>query len=426
MPRSSDGDDLIARIVELEPARGTPPLSRRAIRHLTRAATNTKHDAQAWTWPKYRLASLGALVGSSALVVAAIVGLDSLGTPVATFATSAPSAIRTTSHPRLPPVSTSDAYGDRDFGDVASSLTSGVAACPLTIEAHSDGDGLRRGPGRATAYQIASPLSPRRALLSLAPDFGLGTSRVRWFAMGAHARGWWVGKLSGPSLTTYSARGITWWSYAAPRESMRRLVHDAGERGRNVLSGTASARDAERLLEGLVSRVQLSNPTEARSSTSVEVAVPLAVHGVMTDEHFAVDYFPGGRLAAANGPLTSVVREVSYPAITPLYAAQLLRQPKGALVGLLAPSSTGSAGPPTGAPVSTLYCNAMQSIDSVSSATMTLSTNVLSDGRVWLLPSWTFSATDDQYSGAKSVAISPRYLDYLPASIRYSRQKGTR
>jgi hypothetical protein len=76
--------------------------------------------------------------------------------------------------------------------------------------------------------------------------------------------------------------------------------------------------------------------------------------------------------------------------------------------------------------VSTLYCNAMQSIDSVSSATMTLSTNVLSDGRVWLLPSWTFSATDDQYSGAKSVAISPRYLDYLPASIRYSRQKGTR
>ena len=118
---------------------------------------------------------------------------------------------------------------------------------------------------------------------------------------------------------------------------------------------------------------------------------------------------------------------MAYPTIAPLSAAQLLRRPKGALVALRGPSSTTPATAPThsGTPTSTLYCNAVAGVESVSDATMTLSTHVLSSGAVWLLPSWTYSVDHHQVTAATSVAIAPRYLLYRTTTIRYG-PHGTR
>ena len=360
---ASEPDDLIARIAAIEPARGTPPLSRRAIRTLTRAASVARHDAPAWTWPKYRLASIGAFVGSSALVVAAIVGLDALGAPAPGVIAA---AIRTTSHPLEHAAPQLGAVANTEFSASFSSPAKDAGACPVALVPMSDYAGLRQGAGRATAYRIGSPLSPSRAVLELAPRFGLGTSQLKWFALGAHEKGWWVGSLNGPSLTTYSSRGITWWSYSARKESERRLLHDAGAQGANVPTGAVSSHAAARLLARIVPGAQLGTPLTLRSATAVAVGVPLTVHGIATDERFSVDYFPGGRLAAASGPLTSVVSSVAYPTIAPLSAAQLLRRPKGALVALRGPSSTTPATAPThsGTPTSTLYCNAVAGVES--------------------------------------------------------------
>jgi hypothetical protein len=420
---TNDPDDLIGRIAAIEPARGTPPLSGHSIRSLTRAATATSREASAWTWPRYRLASLGALVGSSALVVAAILGLDAVGAPVPGVMT----AVRTTSHPSLvPPTLAYVVHADTSGGYGSESSAKSTGACPVTLVTGSENDGLRHGSGHATAYRIESALSPSRAVLALAPRLGLETSPLRWFPIGAHARGWWVGSLAGPSLTTYSAKGITWWSYAARKESERRLLGDAGPHGANVRSAAASSRAAERVLAQLVPGVQLGRPMAVRSATDVEVDVALAVHGVATDERFDVEYLPGGRLGAASGPLTSVVGEVTYPTIAPLSAARLLRQPKGALVGLRGLSSASATAPAhSGMPAPTLYCTATASVESVSDASMTLSANVLANGAVWLLPSWSFSTADDEIVSASLVAISPRYLLYEVPRIRY-RGRGSR
>jgi hypothetical protein len=421
---TNDPDDLIGRIAAIEPARGTPPLSGHSIRSLTRAATATPRAAPAWTWPKYRLASLGALVGSSALVVAAIVGLDAVGAPVPGVMT----AVRTTSHPSLVPPTLAyivHAEANSWYG-TDTLLAKSMGACPVTLVTGSESAGLRHGSGHATAYRIESALSPSRAVLALAERLGLETSPLRWFPIGAHARGWWVGSLGGPSLITYSAKGITRWAYAARKESERRLLGDAGPHGANVPSAAASSRAAERVLAQLVPGVQLGRPLAVRSATDVEVDVALTVHGVATDERFDVEYLPGGRLGAASGPLTSVVGEVTYPTITPLSAARLLRQPKGDLVGLRGLSSAATTAPKhSGTPAPTLYCAATASVESVSDASMTLSANVLANGAVWLLPSWSFSTADDEVVPASLVAISPRYLLYEVPRIRY-RGRGSR
>jgi len=185
MPMSGDGDELIARIAALEPARGTAPLSKRSIRSLIRAATVTPHEARTWTWPRYRLASLGTLIGSSALVIAAIVGLDSVGSSLPTVLAS---AARTARHPLVPPSSPSVAgYSFAAFAITSS--TAGAMGCPVILADHADANVLASGPSHATAYRVESRLSPSRALLALAPAFGLGTSSVKWFSMRAHARG---------------------------------------------------------------------------------------------------------------------------------------------------------------------------------------------------------------------------------------------
>jgi hypothetical protein len=167
--------------------------------------------------------------------------------------------------------------------------------------------------------------------------------------------------------------------------------------------------------------VQLGGTITSRSATSEGVMVPLAVHGVVTDQRFGVDFYPGGRLAAAAGPLANVIGEVTYPTISPRSAARLLQRPIGALVALGPLSSMATTGSPghSGMPVSTLYCSAEKSLESASKASLTLSTKVLSNGNVWLLPTWTYSAIPDGYSEATSVAISPKYLHYRPATVRY-------
>ncbi len=425
MPMAGDGDELIARIAALEPARGTAPLSRRSIRSLVRAATVTPHEARTWTWPRYRLASLGALIGSSALVIAAIVGLDSVGSSLPSVVAS---AARTAHHPLVPPSSPSmPGYSFNTEAATASSTTR-AAGCPVIVADRANTHVLASGPRHATAYRVESLLPPSRALLSLAPAFGLGTSSVKWFSMRAHARGWWVGSLAGPSLTTYSSRGITWWSYFGRRESATQLLQSAGRHGQNLLSSTVSTHDAMELLAGLVPGAQLGGPTVSRSATSEEVVIPLAVHGVVTDLRFDVDYYPGGLLAAAAGPLASVIQEVTFPTISSRSAARLLRRPMGALVALTTPSSatTRESPVPSGMAGSTLYCSAEKSVESVSMASLTLSTNVLSNGHVWLLPTWTYSAIRYASDEVNSVAVSPKYLHYRRAMVRYRTGKRKR
>jgi hypothetical protein len=430
MSMSSDRDDLIARVAALEPARGTPRLSRRTIRSLVRATTATPWAARTWTRPRYRLASLGALVGSGALAVAAFIGLESVGPSLPAALTS---AVRTTSHPPVPSLWSADVQYSSQHGSPDATGFTASASCPVALQVRGAASvPFPPGPRQATAYRIASLLSPPRALLALAPVFGLATARVKWFSSGAHARGWWVGTLSGPSLTTYAAAGITWWSYVGPREASQHLIPESVLDVRHQSDAT-SVHDAMRLLSRLGAAGTLGSPTTQRSPASVQVSFPLSVHGVVTDEHYIVTYYPGRHLAAADGPLTAIVRGVTYPTVTPLTAVQLLRRPQGALVALAPPTSTSATGTTTtsGRHVSTLYCGAMSSLLSVTNASMTLTTKELSDGSAWLLPSWTFSRAVPQggtygRNEASSVAINPRYLDYLPAKVHLRVPKGTR
>jgi hypothetical protein len=292
------------------------------------------------------------------------------------------------------------------------------AGCPVLLDVRRASSVLLpQGPGRATAYRISSPLSPSRALLALAPAFGLDASQVMWFRTGGHTKGWWTGSLAGPSLTTFSSKGITWWSYVGPRELGQ-------HRGGRLATGAVTRRATLQLLGRVATSAQLGALVEARTLTSVRDFVPLRVHGVTTDEAFRISFASGGRIAAAVGPLATVTSAVTYPTISALDAARMLRRPMGKLVGLAAPTSTASR-TSTRRPGPTVYCGDVMSLEHVSSASLTLRTAKLADGRVWLLPSWTFSGTrmvawsaEAAFGAASAVAINPRFLDYQPAAIR--------
>ena len=90
---------------------------------------------------------------------------------------------------------------------------------------------------------------------------------------------------------------------------------------------------------------------------------------------------------------------------------------------VVAPNATTTRARTVGRSVPTAVCGVPSDVIPVSGASMTLSTRELSNGRVWLLPSWTFSGSMKSVIPSANavtwVAISPKFLDYGPALIRY-------
>ena len=177
MERQSGDDELLTRITRIDPAAGAAPLSDgaldRVVRHAMTPAPRT------WTWARFQLATVGAFVGSSALVIAGIVGLNAAA-------------------PSLPVLA------------LGSSSTPNAEMIPY-LDYHFTADpSLPDSAGSATAYELTSAEDPTAAASMLAKGLhvpGTVTTTTDGYAE--------VGPDSGSNVSAWNSDGVVDWSYVA-------------------------------------------------------------------------------------------------------------------------------------------------------------------------------------------------------------------
>jgi hypothetical protein len=394
-------DELTSRAAALAPGRNAPRLSPEELRSLATHAMRKPQvrDAKsssprAWSRRRVGYASLGAVIGSGALLVAVILGigaaapsLPALGSPATT--TSLPVRSLPVLKVRSGPVS--GGYG-----------MGGLATNSVVIYKFVADPDLSTATGSSTAYVLSSPADMATATGTIATALGLPDT-VTYLG----PENYNGGSADGPNVTVDSVAGILNWLY--PTWSGNVNTDPALANPQSIAvnpnaplpSDGQATTDAEQLLQAAgVSVNELGVPTVSRYEAGVNVAFQVAAGGLQTDQEMQVEYGPGATVLTASGIIATTTPSTTYPTISPTDA-----------VGLLTSTSDSSSGPTS---------SSIVTVD-ISQATMTLATYTLEDGRNCLLPTWNLSGSesgstgpaDSTYSGSV-LAVPAKYVQFEP------------
>jgi len=148
--------------------------------------------------------------------------------------------------------------------------------------------------------------------------------------------------------------------------------------------------------------------------------IPLAVHGVVTDQRFDVDYYAGGPPRGSCGatgerhPGGDLPHDLlAQRGKTPATSDRGAPRADDAVLG----DDEGVACFRRGCRSPRCIAVPRRALRVFRWRSLTLSTNVLSNGHVWLLPTWTYSAIRYANDEVNSVAVSPKYLHYRRATF---------
>jgi len=472
MDRTDGTDNLNSRMAGIDPARGIAPLSEGAIERVTRNAMSPAPTP--WTWGKYRLASLGAFAGSTAVVVAAILGIQAAAQELPVLAIGAP---------------TSSAAGQ-----TKGSTTPNAMMMPYLRYEFTVGPNLSSSTGSGTSYELGTSIDAQAAAAQLAKAFGISGDVTSPY-QGAYQ----VGPDAGPNVSTYTSGGIVQWTYSAasatvssppPPATTAPTAPDA-----TLPSDAQAASDARALLTsaGVDASTLGAAKVDSSSGTEVDVTIPMVVDGLVTDQSFYVAYGSGDAVVSASGVFATVSPMTTYPTIAPTDAVNVLIAHHGfvyyggvmpmagaaatpstvpsttpsagsasgnsgptgsttvpintgptAVTGNTGPSgTTGNTGPtgvtgntgpsgttgntgPTGVtgntgpsgttgPTGTTDGPPVISVE-IDQATLTLATYTLTDGTTWLLPTWSLSGTE---TGSTVTAGSTYQASVLAIDSQY-------
>jgi hypothetical protein len=450
MQRQTRDDELLSRIARFDPAAGIAPLSDGALDRVVRQAMTPA--PRTWTWARFQLATFGALVGSSVLVIAAIVGIDAAA-------------------PSLPVIALSDASSPN------------ARTIPYLDYQFAADKSLPSSAGSATAYQLTSNENPVAAASSLAS--GLQVPGMVTTSSDGYAH---VGPSSGTNVSAWTSNGVVNWSYVAGspgatdpgggtgatgstrstgrtgstgtigalESTVPAGAHDGagangstgstGPPGSTGASGPAGAgtsgvsglptslqasQQAVSVLNELGINSDLGTPQIDVSNSEVDVTVPLVIDGESSDQSYVLAYGANDELERASGILAAAIPKSAYPTIAPSEVVSILNDDHGfifyggiaPLTGLAPPSratpttsgstppvtsrssfGTGALGqigltpttlPPATGVTSTTLLSGPPVVDvDINAASMVLGTYTLANGTTWLLPTWDVSGPE--------------------------------
>lgn len=388
MQQLGEHDELIARIAGLDPARSAAPISQGALERIARRAMHP--DPAPWGRWRLRLAAFGTLVGTSAVVLAAIVGIDAAAPslPVLTLGIPAGTSVS--------PLADGSTATSTQFGaQGANSYVQPTLPTVLTYE-FTTGSSLPVTGGTAAAFELSSPITARAEAVRLAASFDVG-GPVRSTYRGFYA----VGPTTGPEVSTWTTSGVVNWSFRAGISVAQGGAPATGRASGPLPSRAEASLDALTLLGGLGISNTLGPAYIERSSSEVDVWVPIVVEGLSTDLYFYVTYGPSGVLESASGMVATVTAGAAYPTIPPSSAVSVLVRDHGSVGegGLLPVTGLGPSSSATASAASAVHV-------AVDHATLGLSSYTLVDGTTWLLPTWSLTG--------------PEHGDEIPAHTTYS------
>jgi hypothetical protein len=398
--------ELLTRVAAVDPASNLDPLSEGALSRVVRQAMTPA--PRLWSRRRFRLASIGTLVGSGGLVLAGILGIEaaSPGLPVLALGKIPQSSVE--------PQGLSVTY--------APMVT---AQPPFANYSFHSAAGLSSSSTPAIAYRLVSPVGAAAAASKLAITFGV-RGRLVLLSTGAFR----IAAHAGASITTWTSAGVVEWSYRTASATPNRLNANAKGALPNANQATNAALV---LLSRLGVQAGVGLPTSARSPAGVEVAVPLVAGTALTDQADVLAYGVGSLVESAHGVFATEVAGPVYPTISASQAIGILSADHGfVFYGGIAPiesagtpspegsdqaatgthqySSTGGFSAPSGPPAAIVV--------DIDHATLRYATYVLANGSSWLLPTWWLSGTEH----GQGIEAGARYSAYVLAVVpRYVR-----
>lgn len=356
-------DELLARVAMMEPGRTLPRLNSEQLLSLA-------DSAKAWDGPgvdherepvnratprrRLRYVSIGALAGAGALATALLLSVSSVAppssaTPPAGTKSALPSLVLRVDRKPLGS-STAETYNFQFTADPNLSTTSGTG----------------------TGYELTSPSDVEVVASEIESALGVSGPVIQ-----VGSNDYYVGPSGGPDAMVSLENGVLHWEYPVWTDgaSGESVPVDQGSPVPTDAQATASA---QRQLESIgLSGAQLGTPLVSHSSTAVDVAIPMTVGGLSTDQYEEITYGAGGVVIYSSGIVATATPSAAYPTNSPAQAVTLLT----GYSGVLTSGSGGASGSGDSNDVSV-------NIDEASAA---LSTYALTDGTTWLLPAWKLS-----------------------------------
>ena len=401
MERLDGHDELLARISAVDPGARLAPMTDGALDRVTRHAMSPA--PKAWTWRRFKLASLGALVGSGALVIAGILGIESAAQTFPILALGGQSA-------------TSKAGPNAPTAWSGNAMMIPYESFQFTVD-----PSLSSAAGSGTAYQLSSSIDASTAASQVAQALSVPGDVVSQ-GDGSYQ----VGPDNGPDVSTWTSDGIVGFyfesaSTASSDGSLSTPLAPTDPTG-PLPTNAQAAQWATALLGNLGVTSDLGTPSITSDNSEVDVTVPIAVDGLSTDQTFYVAYGPNSTAStpdSVSGEFVTAAAATTYPTISQTDAANVVISDNGlvfcgGIVPINSSGSTGASGasgtsgsspgsPPSSGPVgnasppfttpTTTIPEPVVDVD-LNQATMQLATFSGADGSSWLLPSWAISGPE--------------------------------
>jgi hypothetical protein len=443
MERLDGHDELLSRISAADPAARVAPMTEGTLDRVTRHAMSPA--PKVWTGRRFQLASLGALFGSGALVVAGILGIEAAAQTL----------------PNLPIIALGSQGGSHKAGPNVPGTSQGNAMMIPYESFHFTVDpSLSSSTGTGTAYELSPSIDASTAASQVAQALSVSGDVV---SQGDGS--FQVGPDNGPYVSTWTSNGVVGWYY----ESASTITSVSSSTPPTDPSGSLPSSDqAAQWALSLLGQLGVTSDLGARSvsayDSDVDVTIPILVDGLSTDQTFFVAYGAGSTVTtpdSASGEYVTAAAETSYPTISQTDAANVVIADNGfVFCGGVRPmntsSSSGASGAsgasntssgtgsspgaaPSGGPVGdasppftsttdttpTTIQEPMIDVD-LNQATMQLATFSGADGSSWLLPSWAISGpetgsamTADSTYTANVLAVNAQYVQLQACPMVY-------
>ncbi len=367
----------------------------------------------------FRLKMASAAMAATLLTSGGIVALESSSSPLPILSLGANSSSTAPKSESLPtPGGLSDSkiaggsqssmriWGTYEF-TASDSLSSAPSQAPVyRVSGVSDGDSL--------AIALAKALGVFDATVDVRVTDGYGGMPMKWYEYATD---------NGSISVTVSEQGATTWYFSSPAV----VTPSDNSLNVNTLTKRELASWSNGVIDSLRFDLSLGDATYSIYGDQGSVSYQVLVDGIVTDMSVSLGFNNEGAVLWANGTVATFDRVGNYPLISETAGVDNLST--GSLYG--------------GSPVAKSDAAAgwygdspeLSSTDTetvvvppvikvlITSATVHLSTQQLTDGTVWLIPTFSYSGTTTNEDGTtmestwSTIAVDP---DYLKISVRPS------
>ncbi len=371
----------------------------------------------------FRLKMASAAMAATLLTSGGIVALESSSTPLPVLTLGADSSSTAPKSSSLP-----------TSGGLSDSKIAGGSQSTLRLWGSyefSASDALSSSPGQAPVYRVSGVSDGKGLTIDLAKALGVFDAAVEikvtdgdygipmtWYEYATD---------NGTISVTVSENGATSWYFSSPVTG----VSSDDSLNVNTVTKRELASWSGAVIDGLRFDLSLGEPTYSIYGNQGSVSFQVFVDGIETDMAVSLSFDNQGTLLWANGSVATFDRVGNYPLISErdgvdnLSSGSMYGGGPGLKTGEVADGVASSDGMPDVQSDEVVTPPVIKVL--ITSATVRLSTQYMTDGSVWMIPTYSYNGTATNVDGTttestwSTIAVDPAYLkiSVSPSPILY-------